>query len=371
MATGRNSVFGRIRHEWKLATALSVELVKTQRRNMRRAKQDISKLDELHETEKKKLLAEYRKDYARHRMKFSEWYYSYRFQSISEEEKKEYMSQRDYASLWRKYKLLYPEQSVITGKKQVFLEKYAQFVRRRWLYVDAATNPEEIQKLLDSTDVIVKPTNACSGKGVHKISRGAGTAQDVLRGRLPALVEECVQNVEELAAFHPASLNTVRITTLTDGKTVRILGACLRTGNNNSVFDNADAGGYFAEIDAETGVIVSDGITEWGVQAAAHPASGKVFRGTQIPCWDAVLDVVNRATLHLENTYLIAWDIAVTPEGIDMIEGNSIPSMEVHQMPLHRGVRRKLYSILDELHMPYKDAVRLNDIISRLIRVFA
>ena len=265
-----------------------------------------------------------------------------------------------------KYNLLFPDQWQIMKRKEVFLERYAKFIRREWMYVDSKTDPEKVQDFLNSFEVIVKPTNKMSGQGVYKLLRG-DSAEKVFSVELPVLMEECIYNVPELAEFHPASLNTVRVTTVTNGVDVRVLGACLRTGNSNSVFDNADAGGYFAEIDEKTGVIISDGITEKGISATSHPASGKIFRGTVIPMWNEVISACVAASLHLDGTYLVAWDIAVTPQGIEFVEGNSLPSMEVHQMPCHMGVKKKLYGILDELKMPYKDAVTLTYLFSRAL----
>ena len=338
-------------------------------RSIASAKEQIESLPELSSQEKVDLFSRYCKDYYKYRAKIGEWYYSYLFPEISEAKKREYLTQRDMGVMTEiKYNLLFPDQWQIMKKKQVFLDKYAPFVHRKWLYVDTDTEQKVVQDFLDRYEVIVKPTNRMSGQGVYKLSRGQ-SAEKVVSGELPVLVEQCVYNVPELAEFHPSSLNTVRVTTVTNGVDVRVLGASLRTGNNNSVFDNADAGGYFAEIDEKTGIIISDGISEKGAVVTAHPASGKVFRGTAIPLWDEVISACVAASLHLQGTYLVAWDIAVTPNGIEFIEGNSLPSMEVHQMPLHVGVRKKLYGIFDELNMPYKDAVVLTRIISWMLHI--
>lgn len=353
--------------QFRQCISLYKYLSRWRRGAIKNAKEFIESLSDVSKEEKQKMFALFCSDYDKHRTKISEWYYSYLFPEVTKEKKREYLSQRDLGVLAEiKYSLLFPNQREITANKEVFLDKYAKFVRRRWMYVDSKTDPEKVQSFLDRFDVIVKPTNKSSGEGVYKLLRG-DSANKVYSRELPVLMEECIYNVPELAEFHPASLNTVRVTTVTNGVDVRILGACLRTGNNNSVFDNADAGGYFAEIDEKTGVIISDGITEKGITATAHPASGKVFRGTVIPMWNEVVSACVAASLHLKGTYLVAWDIAVTPQGIEFIEGNSFPSMEVHQMPLHMGVKKKLYGILDELKMPYKDAVILTQIISRVL----
>ncbi len=64
----------------------------------------------------------------------------------------------------------------------------------------------------------------------------------------------------------------------------------------------------------------------------------------------------------MPDAYVLAWDIAITPTGIEIIESNSRPSIELHQIPLRKGVRSLLYSQLRELHINYLDVVCLKNI---------
>ena len=84
------------------------------------------------------------------------------------------------------------------------------------MFVDSSSNPADIQHFIDCFDVIAKPINGESGKGIYKIKRGESDASQVLEGKLPVLLEECIHNIDEIAAFHPASLNTVRAITISN-----------------------------------------------------------------------------------------------------------------------------------------------------------
>lgn len=42
----------------------------------------------------------------------------------------------------------------------------------------------------------------------------------------------------------------------------------------------------------------------------------------QIPNWKAVLDVITRAQELIPGVRLIGWDVAITPDGAVLIEGN-------------------------------------------------
>ena len=354
-------------HQMRLIKYLRHFLIKRRRTWLKKSEEMIDKLP-LDEKEKQRLYAGYCRDIDRYGPKFTEYYYSYRFPELSVKQKREFISMRDILAIVEKYRILYPEQWLINRNKERFLTEYASFVHRKWMYVNGSSEKNEVQTFLDNYDVIVKPTNSCSGNGVYKLHRGEGSADVILNGGLPAMLEECIYNEASLAEFHPASLNTIRVVTISNGKAVKIFGTVLRTGNFNSVFDNADAGGYFAEIDAETGIVISNGVTEMGEEAEAHPASGKVFKGYQVPRWDEVIDTCKRAALYKKDATLTAWDVAITDHEIDMIEGNSAPSIEIHQIPLHRGVRKKLYSIMDELDLPYRDVMFWIKIMSRVFK---
>ena len=94
-----------------------------------------------------------------------------------------------------------------------------------------------------------------------------------------------------------------------------------------------------------------------GESVKSHPATGCTFYGFQIPRWQDTLSTCVNAAMQLDDSYVIAWDVAIKPDNIELIEGNSRPSIELHQMPLHRGIRREFYTILRELKMTYWDAL--------------
>lgn len=359
-----------IRHQLQLIHFLRSYLPVSRKHWTEDAFVQIQKMDMFTKQEKDRIYKDYCKNYDKYRVKFSEYYFGYNFPHLSEKEKKTYLSMRDLQIILKKYDYLYPRQREITGNKSVFLQEFRDYFHRDWMLVNSDTNAETVQAFLNAHDTIVKPIDSCGGKGVYKLLRGQGNAVSVLSGSLPVLLEECVQNVPELAAFHPASLNTIRITTVTNGKEVKFLGACFRTGNNNSVFDNADAGGIFAEIDLDTGKLISDGVSEKGDRFPAHPATGIRFLETQIPNWAEVKDLCVRAALHLPDSYIIAWDIAITTKGLEIIEGNSIPSVEIHQIPLNKGIRKRLLSIFQQLGMQYRDVLCMLFVFNNLYRLY-
>jgi hypothetical protein len=95
--------------------------------------------------------------------------------------------------------------------------------------------------------------------------------------------------------------------------------------------DNFGAGGLSAGIDLATGVLdrglsrvrSADGRRNEIRWIDEHPDSGARITGTKIPHWEQVLDGVLHAAAALPGSRYVAWDLAVTQDGVSVIEGNN------------------------------------------------
>ena len=67
------------------------------------------------------------------------------------------------------------------------------------------------------------------------------------------LVEELAVQHKQMSKIHPASVNTIRVITINNGKSIKILAAIFRIGNNNSVVDNLGSGGMSTYVNVDTG----------------------------------------------------------------------------------------------------------------------
>ena len=165
-----------------------------------------------------------------------------------------------------------------------------------------------------------------------------------------AIVEECVRGNKEIQAFHPNSLNTIRVVTFSNGDKKEVFGAFLRTGRNGSSIDNAHAGGIFAQINIETGIIESDGINSDGEMFKVHPYSNLQFKGFKIPLWKEIKELCLEACSTIPNIKFAGWDVTINDNNeLQLIEGNHAPDFDVMQSPLKVGVKKKVYKILKEI----------------------
>ena len=286
----------------------------------------------------------------------SEYLYQYDFYKLSDQERDEFISRAEMRALAYKLRMKYPEESLgLSRFKDQYLGRFTElgFIHRRWLYVPDSTY-EQFTDLLSSVDCIIKPADGSLGIGVQKIFKQEPSEQtrDLYEKcvRAKMLLEECVKGCKELQAFHPQSLNSIRLVTMAfKGKAVAF-GALFRMGIGNMIIDNVHAGGFCTQVDMKTGIIESNGLTTSGLLVTHHPDTGLQIKGTQIPHWDEIVDFCLRAARVTKNI-ITGWDIVVTEDGqVELIEVNNRPDFDGGmQAPLKRGVKRRVYEVLDDL----------------------
>jgi len=96
--------------------------------------------------------------------------------------------------------------------------------------------------------------------------------------------------------------------------------------------ENASGGGQSCGIDPETGRVLGPARNLEGESFEAHPASGVRFAGAEAPDIQAVCETARPAHRVLDTSMSIGWDVAMTPKGPSIIEGNGHWMPELHRM---------------------------------------
>lgn len=211
--------------------------------------------------------------------------------------------------------------------KICFLEKFSKYIKRDWINVEKATE-QELNKFFEKNPVIVaKASYGDSGKEVEVIETSRFETQNALRNYIEKqnfnLLEERIKNHEKINALNDSSLNTLRIVTVKNETEVNVLFAGIRVGEKGAAIDNISQGGKVARINIETGIIDSPFYSKRSsyTQYKGNDAKSNV-EGFQIPMWDNVIDTVKSAALVVPEISIVAWDVAITENGIDLVEGN-------------------------------------------------
>lgn len=237
--------------------------------------------------------------------------------------------------------------------KLVFLKAYKDFVLHDYASLTELKDKEVAQRLLNnkSGKVVLKASDGQCGRGIE-VREASDFTPETLVLRLKELendfVEEFVEQHEQLNRLSPSGLNTVRIITQLDSNSnVDIIGARLRITVNSSV-DNMAAGNMAAPINLETGIVESPGVYSDITKADedVHPVSGVSIVGFQVPFWDEALEMVKNAALLNTDNRSIGWDVAITQQGPELIEGNHDWCKLLWQLPVKKGLKNVLLSYL-------------------------
>lgn len=235
----------------------------------------------------------------------------------------------------------------IFENKDEFNERFADFLGRDWMRIekpdadgfDLGAEAEKLRKFCAGKDEIVaKPRDGMCGKGVEMLRPADYTdfssfykhLQDMGTG----LLEEKILQHPDMAKLYPDSINTLRMVTLNNGHTVTLVLAICRIGNGGRV-DNFLNGGMMTRIDVETGKLQYDAVDAKNEVYASHPITGVPFVGYPIPLWEQCVAFAKKAAQVVPQVGYVGWDLAVTPDGPVLVEGNEFPGHCLYQLPPH------------------------------------
>ena len=212
--------------------------------------------------------------------------------------------------------------------KYRFYQTYSDFFGRECFRSETLTE-EELEKLWNGGDrFIYKPAEGKGGGGVKVFKRnelpaaGVPFALDMLHGMPKGVVEQMIIQHPDLSALYPDAVNPVRVVTVyKDGVCHRVYGTL--TLGRAKEFANASSDALFALIDVDTGRVTTNLVDYEHIKYEKHPTTGMPVKGFVIPMWDKVEELLDKAAAVLPQMGLVSWDIAVTPEGPVLIEGNN------------------------------------------------
>ena len=138
------------------------------------------------------------------------------------------------------------------------------------------------------------------------------------------IVEPYIPQHETLQTLYPLAVASLRIVTVRRKGKIHIILAALFLGAGGSTTSNLHQGGLRVPIDLASGALGEKAIRLQVKRGfyTHHPDSGLPFADFTIPFWPQVLDLVSRAHQCFHRIHSIGWDVAITPSGPIIIEGN-------------------------------------------------
>lgn len=273
-------------------------------------------------------------------------YTTFRFWEKSAEEKKSYISLRRNDQL--RFTLSSPKVYDLFLDKIAFNRRFSRYIHRDWIFAGDADEGEIQSFISRHKSTIAKPTRDFGGHGIFKIESCNFNPLNISKlNRRGYLIEQCIVNSGHVQRLAPGSLNTVRIVTLIDkDKKLHILASLLRMGNGKAFTDNYHDGGIACAIDPATGCLTGNAYGMNCTEYSKHPYSGIIFDGYKINGFSDCLKLVERLAFEEPEARYVGWDLAITPDGIDLLEANIPPGEDITQIATRRGIWNEIQQLI-------------------------
>ncbi|MCL1802052.1 MAG: hypothetical protein FWG30_00195 [Eubacteriaceae bacterium] len=278
-------------------------------------------------------------------------YGRYEMYSLSESERATFLTRGRNDALVKKYNKA--ERFHIFENKAAFNTVFEAYLKREWLDPSAAPKEEALEFISKHGVVFSKPVLGACGAGIERVSALDFSSNESCYGYLMGLgpdriwEEQALQH-EALERLYKGSINTVRAVTLTIDGQPYLVSAMLRIGNGSHI-DNFFTGGMVAPVDANSGIVTDCAIDISKTAYRTHPLSGAAIKGVKIPDWREAVFMVKRASLTVPEMGYVGWDIAFTPDGPCLIEGNEYPGHALYQLPGHTQHKQGIMPLFWEI----------------------
>jgi len=281
-------------------------------------------------------------------------FFLFDFEHSSEKEKKQFVPEFE--------KNVFCDQINDSQQADLFLDKWTTYCYFKDYFKRDVLNIRSLDDL-DQDDFktfienhkefILKPVFAARGHGIRIVrTTGYSDAKSQLKtifnsGLTAFVLEELIIQEQTMAAFHPSSVNTLRIATLRLNDRVEIIHPRIRLGRGDAVVDNAGSGGIIGNIDLKTGQVYA-ACDKKGIKYDLHPDTGLKIVGFKIPRFEEALELVKQLSNVLPKVKYVGWDVALRDDGWVMIEGNDKGQLGF-QYPNHEGFADELEKYRKEL----------------------
>lgn len=190
---------------------------------------------------------------------------------------------------------------------------------------------------------VIKPRDGAFGGGVRVFSCdgvNSSDAGDILKEHLQLhnefdtwLVQSKLVNHEDVTRISPSSaLQTVRLVTYVDSNgVVSVLLAAWRLADEKAEVDNfsgAAKNNILCSINPADGTVFKCWMRSrhpfgFGLhEVERHPVTGQRLTGVRPPMWDEIVKLGEKAALAFLPSRCLGWDVAVTRDGLVLIEAN-------------------------------------------------
>lgn len=210
--------------------------------------------------------------------------------------------------------------------KAIFNHLFEPYLKRAWCDLRETDEEAFAEFFKAHPKVIAKPVDGEGGAGIDCID--GGNPSDVYHSMLEKgqmLVEEFVVQHDEMNTLAPGSVNTLRMFTFYHDGHGTFLQAILKMGNGAAV-DNFSAGGMYTFVEPD-GKVITPAVDKADNVYKEHPMTKTPIIGFTVPFFKEAIQMVEDAACVVPEVAYVGWDVAITPTGPVIIEGNCFPGV--------------------------------------------
>ncbi len=259
-------------------------------------------------------------------------YMTFGFAYIKADKRKTFMTMDDNLALARR--LNSSEANPVFTDKLNFNRTFAEFLKRD--FVDLNDGFEKFEEFCKGkTCFFAKEPVSFGGLGVQKISLEGKNLTELYKELMEKklyLAEEAIVQHQEMNTLCARSVNTIRIVTVvSDNDNPNFVYALIRVGSGKNDVDNVTSGGMYTLLSKEgkiTHPMFCDKTVSYYTE---HPFNGCKFLGFQVPFFKEALELCKNAAMVEKRMRYVGWDVAITPLGPVLVEGNNLPGYDMCQ----------------------------------------
>ncbi len=259
-------------------------------------------------------------------------YMTFGFAFIKKDKRKTFMTMDDNIQMCRR--MNQKDASDFFENKLLFSKTFESFLGRD--YVDLQDGIEAFRDFCKGKDsFFAKQPESFGGLGVKKVyleNQDIDALYSSLMSDKMYLAEDTITQHPDMNKLCDKSVNTIRmVTILSDNDKPHLIYALVRIGSGTKDVDNVTSGGMYTLL-SDSGEITHPCFCDKTVSYyEKHPVSGFPFIGFKLPFFDEAKELCFNATTVEKRIRYVGWDVAITPSGPVLVEGNSLPGYDMPQ----------------------------------------
>lgn len=261
-------------------------------------------------------------------------YIEFNFNELNDKQRQSYVTNRLSRKIIKKFNK--PEYTYIFENKVEFAKKFCDFFGREWLETKGLSYEAFSEFVSDKKQYIYKPIGNAQGQGIVVLSDSDDLKEtyEYIKNNGDAILEEWIEQHSTISSIYEEAVNCLRLITINNGKNVSIITGGVTWGNGEKIA-NACYSGIVSPIELDSGTLTKPAADLLGNVYHSHPITKQNLVNIKLPYWKETIEMLKEAAIRVPQVGYVGWDIAITPTGPIIIEGNTTPGYKYYQIPVH------------------------------------